>query len=459
MKNFHGNKSLLTKYPSASFRELVTLSYPLMISALSGLLMFFSDRLFLANYSLDALNAAVLGSMAANIFCYGMLSISSIAEVFVATKNGAGNYHAVSNPVWQMVWFSLIMIPAAIMIAIFLSPNLFRQQNFGDQARDYFRILMLFGPVNVLSAAFGSFFLGTGKVKIVMLAALVANAINIILDYMLIFGHPPLFPSLGIEGAGFATGIAQLMQLFIVAMVFLSAKNRQKYKTSKIQFDSKLFWQCLKVALPRAMGQMIDLAAWTLVLFLLAMAGKLYISVVSIGQSIIFLFAFVSMGLEKASTNIFANLIGSQKTKLLFRLMGSAIKLNALFAAIIFIPLIIYSETLISIFINTDYQSQAAIIQQKANIARLVWIYIFTQGIAGILSGILTAYKFTSFILFTNTISGWLFAVLPTYLFINQFGFPPISSWVIMDSYIALVVLIFSLGVWWARKRFHIIKM
>ena len=49
----------LTRYPEGSIRELWTISFPLMVSTFAMLFMIFTDRIFLAHYSIDAMNASV----------------------------------------------------------------------------------------------------------------------------------------------------------------------------------------------------------------------------------------------------------------------------------------------------------------------------------------------------------------------------------------------------------------
>ena len=98
----------LTKHPEGSVRELFTIAFPLMLSILSGNLMMFLDRLILANYSLEAMNAAAAAGMACMVIQYGAIGIASIAEVFVGQYNGAKKYAQAAQPTWQMVWFSLM---------------------------------------------------------------------------------------------------------------------------------------------------------------------------------------------------------------------------------------------------------------------------------------------------------------------------------------------------------------
>lgn len=101
--------SQLTKYPQGSLRELWTLAYPMILAFLSGNIMMFADRLFLANYSTAAMNAAAAAGMVVIVMQYGAAIVTAIAEVFVGQFNGAKEYKKAASPTVQMLWFSLFL--------------------------------------------------------------------------------------------------------------------------------------------------------------------------------------------------------------------------------------------------------------------------------------------------------------------------------------------------------------
>src|SRR5437016_5655252 len=101
----------LTKYPVGSARELWAIAFPLMLTALSGSLMIFVDRLILSHYSTEAMNAVATIGTTCMIFIYGAIGISSIAEVFVGQYNGSKQKSKMGEPAWQMIWFSLMTYP------------------------------------------------------------------------------------------------------------------------------------------------------------------------------------------------------------------------------------------------------------------------------------------------------------------------------------------------------------
>ncbi|MCI0618045.1 MATE family efflux transporter, partial [bacterium] len=159
-------KQQLTHYPEGSIRELWKISLPLMISTLASLFMIFTDRIFLAHYSIEALNASVNSGTFAWALMAGIGMITAMAEVFVAQYNGARHYKRLGVPVWQMVWFALFSTFFFLPIAIWGAPAIFGGDRYADLEIGYFRLLMIFSPGYALMMALSGFFIGRGKTKV-----------------------------------------------------------------------------------------------------------------------------------------------------------------------------------------------------------------------------------------------------------------------------------------------------
>lgn len=443
----------LTKYASASLPELATISFPLMLASLSGLLMNFCDRIILAQYSTDAMNAAVTAGMAANVFSYGALGIALIAEVFVGQKNGAGDYREVAKPVWQMVWFSLITAIVFVPCALLFAPLLVPTVEFQGQAIGYFKIWMLFGPAFPLCGALSAFFIGIGRVKIITAVTIIGNAANILLGYAMVFGIGGAIPPMGVNGAALATGISQLLQVAILASVFLNQANRERYGTDNFGFSWPLFKRCLSIGAPNAIGHMIEIAGWAVILRLMAMAGTTYITVLAIGQNLTILFAFASEGLQKGVISIAANLIGANTTRLMTRLIRSSVLLLIIIVAILFFPLAIYPDPIVGFFLRDEFGSQSDLFHLARKTGVWIWLYFLLDGLVWVMAGVLTAHGDTKFIMVANAIAAWCFAVMPTYVAINIFHASPHYAWAIMNIYALLNASFFIWRVRYMRKK------
>jgi len=445
MNNFvipHG----LTRHAPGSVRELLSISIPLMIASLSGLLMNFCDRLILAHYSTDAMNAAVTAGMAANVFSYGAVEVAIIAEVFVGRYNGAQDFYKTAWPVWQMIWFSIATAVIFLPIGIFFGPMIVSTTAFDGLSLPYFQIWMGFAFLFPLGASLSAFFIGIGSVKIVTIATLVSNIANVCLDYLLVFGIPNVLDPLGIHGAVIATGLAQALQVLIFAVAFLMKNNRNRYGTHKAIFSLRLLKECLALGTPNALGHMVEIAGWALNLRVLAAAGTDYVTVLAMGQNLHILFAFISQGLQKGVIAVGSNLMGATAHHLLPKLIRSAFLVLGGVAAILFIPLVVKPEPIIGLFLSAAPEN-TQVFSMAIKTGAWVWCFIILDSIVWTMAGVLTIYGDTKFIMITNALAAWFLAVLPMYVFLYLYHASPYFSWVIINVYALLNACFFLIRI------------
>ena len=157
----------LTKYPAGSFRELITIAFPLMLSSLSVMTMVFADRWLLAHHSVEAHNAAVTSMTTGWAFIFGWIVLANISEVFTAQYNGAGLGSRLGEPIWQMIWLSLGSILFFWPMAYWGSEIFFGNSYNSVMERGYFQTMIFFGPFYPLYASLCGYFIGQGKTSMV----------------------------------------------------------------------------------------------------------------------------------------------------------------------------------------------------------------------------------------------------------------------------------------------------
>jgi len=417
---------ILTKHPAGSLRELWAISYPLMLSALSGTLMIFLDRIILARYSTSAMNSAAAAGMVFYTFIFAAISIAAIAGVFVGQYNGAKKFNKIAEPVWQMIWFCIFTIIPIGLIGIFASPMLLPQE-LQLHGVPYLTWMLLLASGSPLIAALSAFFVGRGKVRVVTLAILAGSIINLILDLTLVFGIEGFVPALGTKGAAIATGIAQLVIAGILFSIFINKNNRKLYHSNIYRFKLKPFMQCIKIGLPNSIGHLLSLTAWTIVMFRMSQVSFEHITVFTIGQSIWILFTFISDGSQKAVSSISSNLIGANMVNKIAEVLKSGIILQLIFGLVLTVPLVFYPNFLVNYFLP-QHMSNLATNELRMLLAigcKWMWIALIFDGITWIIAGILTAAGDTKFIMYMSAISAWAFGIVPMYIFVEGMGGGP----------------------------------
>jgi MATE family multidrug resistance protein len=428
-------KKNLTPYSEGSMRELLHISFPLIVSLMSAGLMLFLDRLFLAHYSLNSLNAAAHAGASVQFLQFWSIATVCIAEVFVGRYNGAGKVEKFGQPVWQMIWLAIGTSFIYLPVGFFAGPFIFFSETYKDLEIQFFSILTCFIPFTAISAAISAFYIGRGKVKFITAVMLGSNLLNVFLDAILIFGLSDWVPSYGIAGAAWGTGIAQVFQAVILFSAFFCQSNRLLYGTGRWKVNKRLFLSCIRIGLPNAVAHSLEILAWVLIFDLMSRLGTDYMTVVTIAQSILFLFSFVTEGVSKGATAIAANFIGSQRHDLVWKLLASGTKFYTCIFFLLSVLLVWHPDPLIKWFIPESGELSSNTHATLQTACFWVWIYFLFDGISWLLIGLLTAAGDTRFVMKVGGLAPLVFALLPVYFFVFQWGAPPYVTWMMIAFY------------------------
>ncbi len=433
----------LTRFPVGSLRELIAVSLPLMLALMSGSLMFFLDRLLLAQFSIDAHNASTSAGMVVTFLQFPFLCTACIAEVFVGQAYGAGNHKTLAVPVWQMIWLSIFSVLFFVPIGIWSGDLLFSNSPYFPLEIDYFKYLIYFSPIFCIGTALSSFYIGRGALGFVTITVILANVINFVLAYVLIFGWGSIIPSFGISGAAIATGVAQTFQVIVLFIDFLRRKNRTMYGTGNCRFVWDEFSKCIQIGLPSSLAHSIEIFAWAIFFMMLTHVGKEHITVISVAQSIFFLFTFITEGVSKGATAIAANMIGAGKESSVWKLLSSGVRLYLVVFFALGLVLVVNPAPLIHLFITPENANDAELFKLIASSCIWVWLFFLFDGIHWLVVGLLTAAGDTKFVLKVGSTVVWIFALLPTYVLVVHFGCRADIAWAMTALYGLVVCSIY----------------
>lgn len=214
--------------------QILHLALPLILQQLCLQLQVWIDRSMLGH-----LNAVYFSAIGNTLVPYQMvvstvLAICGGTAILVAQGSGAGDETAVRNAAESSFLGSSLLALTGFACFFLCSDALFRimgvQGEVLEYCTGYMRILSLsllfLGPSGTANAVLQ----GLGYTKIIMATGILGNVLNIVLDWLLIFGNL-CFPAWGIEGAAAATVIANVLSAaVVVGFVLFSARMPLKLK-------------------------------------------------------------------------------------------------------------------------------------------------------------------------------------------------------------------------------------
>lgn len=218
-----------------------------------------------------------------SLMILGALGIG--ANSLVARYTGAKDMNRAALTGGQALMISFFITAAFTAISIMLYSPFFnwiiKDTLTVALTEDYFYYALVSGGFALLPLVVASGIIrGIGNTRVPMIIALIANAYNVIGDYILIFGHFG-FPALGVKGAALATGSAQLIALVLsVGYLFMHKGILPFTVHSLFPLRKKIIRQVLKLSLPAGAeelthsGSRMISASWITVLGPVAFAAN-----------------------------------------------------------------------------------------------------------------------------------------------------------------------------------------
>lgn len=451
------NEIALPKKPSkGSIYELLSLVLPIFIIVFAPCGVGFFERICLSRYSFETLEGSIQAIYILQIFQFPLINLANMTQAFLGKYLGAGKSEEAGPCVWQMGWISLLSMLVIVPLGILASWFFLKGVTGEKSATIYFYTLLGINFLYPLGAVLSSFYLAQGRRNFIIRPTLVAYGLNLVLDFVLIFGIPSVLPSLGILGAALSIVISRLVFCGILFTNFLRQSYREQYRTDQWRINFSKIWHYLRVCSPRAIGRVIGLLSWALTGHFMAIKGGDYLIVLSIGGTLILFSYFFTDSLIQALTLIFSRYIGAQQYQKIWKSWWAGFLLAGIVNAVLSIPLLFFPDLTISCFFGE------VPIDPLRGLLRLslcwIWSWIFFNSLAGLFLPILLAVQDTFFYM-VIVVMTLLTSVFPVYFFINQLNWAPDRFWLILMVEHFIILCLYALRVYWIqRSKWDLLK-
>lgn len=443
-------------------REVLVLALPMIISTACDGVMTFTDRLFLARVGIEQMNAAMGGGVTMQMLMFFFVGLTGYSTALVAQYFGAGENRNASKAAFQAILLTILAWPV-ILIAKPLAIKYFEFMNIpvsqvGYQI-SYLNILAWGGLFSLMRYTLGCYFSGIGKTKIVMSATIVAMLVNVVLDYILIFGKFGFRP-MGIEGAAIATVCGGFAAMVILLFAYFNHENRRMFHVvESLKFDWRIMKKLIYYGSPAGFEMFLNFLAFATMISMFHAQGD----VVATATTIMFNWDLVSfiplLGIEIAVTSLAGRYMGAGKPDIAQHAAISAIKTGIFYSVIILALFVFIPEALVLVF---HPEQASAVFDAAVPIAvamvRIAALYVLVEAVLVALIGALRGAGDTHFTMIVSVVAHWSFIPI-LYLALNVFKFSVPLSWFLLVVFFLLfsTVLVFRFrsGKW---KKIRVIK-
>ena len=428
------------------WKELLAVSFPLILSTSAASLQHFIDRLFLSWFSPEAIAAA----MPAGMLQFTLLSIfigtAGYSSTFVAQYYGATRSESIGPAVWQGVYISLF---GALLVAFTLpfAPIFFAGLGHPEMVVvyevEYYTTLCWGAFPAIAGAALAGYFSGQGRTWPILAANLIATAVNLFLDYGLIFGRFGM-PKWGVMGAAFATN----MSFISMCLFYLFLMTRERYSSRAPFFRDPgikrdLMARYFKYGFPAGIQFFVEIAGYSAFLLLIGRLGTEALAATTIAFNINNLAFMPLLGLGAGVSVLVGQAQGEKNPDRAARSTWSGLWVAYSYMLLLCAFYVIAPGVFIEPFAANNPQGFELIREYATVLLRFVAAYCIFDTLNIIFSGTLRGAGDTRFIFKVILAMSTFVLVIPTAIAIFWFGAGIYTTWVILTIQVSMLGLVF----------------
>ena len=357
--------------------------------------------------NISAVAAVGLAGSLISALVWIFAQMKSAISAKVSQAYGSNRMEDMSTLIPQMLYFNIIVGVGALLATYFSSAWVFENvlSASGDILHDataYFNIRVLGFPLSLITFSLFGVFRGVQNTWWAMITALVGGFINILLDFVLVFGWWG-FPPMGVEGVALASVAAQIA-MFLVALYFLFFQSKIKLAHS---FTLNPEFKSLLII---AGNLVIRTATLNIALMLTHKFANIYGSVEAATHALmlnLWMFSAFFLDAFASSANAMAGkFLGARNKRALHRNLSRNLLLSLIVTTMLAVVLLVFDAPIMSLLINSE-----EVWDMYPKILPLFAICLFFNSVAftydGVFKGMGEA-KFLRNLLFVSTLVGFL---------------------------------------------------
>jgi len=268
---------------------------------------------------------------------------------------------------------------------------------------------------------------GAGETRIPMQVNIVINILNVILNYLLIFGKYG-FPELGVNGAALATTISRSFGGLVLLWITFSSYTVIKMKTKNFfSLNIDLLKRILRVGIPTAMEESVRRLAQLLFVRIIASLGTTAFAAHQIAINAESISYMPGFGIAVAATTIVGQNLGADNADGAEKGSFEAWKIGSMMMGFMALIFFIFPEQLISL-----YTDNPEIISRGAVNLRIIAFSQIPMGTHFIFAGSLRGAGDTKAVFYSTALSSWIFRLLLGYILVHPLGLGLTGGWIAM---------------------------
>jgi multidrug resistance protein, MATE family len=298
-------------------KQILSIALPITLSILIPQLNMLINSIFLGHSNdKESLGNAGITGVFYLIFAVAGHGLNNAMQTVFSKNAGSGNPEKFKTILSQGIRISLLFAAIGILFTYFIAPSIMRliadPVSF-PQEMSFLRIRILGLPFLYLFQMGNAFLVASLNSRFLMIAFVFEAGMNILFDYLLIFGHGG-FTAMGFNGAAVASVIAEFSGMAIVLAVLVITGLKKKYGLLvSFSYKKDVYNEILKVSLPLVGQYVISVTTWLIFFLLLESRGHVAKAISNVMRNVFGLAGVFVWAFAATSNTMVGNLMGQKR--------------------------------------------------------------------------------------------------------------------------------------------------
>jgi putative MATE family efflux protein len=358
-----------------SNRQIIKMAAPISFAILIPQINFVTNNIFLGHFNKQALAVAGITGVYYLIFSAIGYGLNNGLQALIARRAGENRPEEIGKLFSQAVFLGLSISLLGILLTYTVTPKLFgyfiNDEERLQQAISFCRIRIWGLPFLYVYQMRNALLVGTNQSRYLVGGAIAEAATNIVLDYLLIFGHAG-FPAMGLNGAAVASIIAEIVGLLVIYLVIMKKGiSRELHLFRNFRWDGYNSRLIFSMSAPLVFQHGISLLSWEYFFLLIDGHGEIALGVSNTMRNIMGLSGIVTWAFGSTTNAMVSNIIGQGREDQIGLLIRKILRLSVSCALVMAILINLFPGVLFSI-----YGQSGEFVEQAIPVVRVLSVVI-----------------------------------------------------------------------------------
>ncbi len=351
-------------------RAVFLLSVPMVLEMALESVFAVTDIFFVSRLGPEAVSAVGLTEAVLTLVYAVAIGMSMAATAMIARRTGEQDRQGAQVATAQILWVGLITSGIVAFAGLTFPGEILALMGAEESViagGKGYTMIILGGSITVMYLfLLNAIFRGAGDAAIAMRSLWLANAINIVLDPLLIFGIGP-FPEMGVTGAAVATTIGRGIGVCYQLWHLFDGSSRLQMQWRRLNINLRVLMRLLRVSAGGVMQFIIATTAWVFLMRIVAPFGSEAIAGYTIAVRVVMFTILPAWGMGNAAATLVGQNLGAGQPERAAQSAWMAARYNVIFMVLVSIVFIAFAPGIMQIF-----TSEQVVIDYGASCLRII---------------------------------------------------------------------------------------